>query len=253
MSAEATGWVFRHSPYVGTTFVVHLSIADVVNDVNDYELWASQTTLAIKARTTRKTANTALATLIEDGFLALIEEAHGRPNRYRFLMPDVPTVFPRGVTPRDTHLSRENSQGVTPRDTNPREPKREPKTNASVRLSADGDDTPVKRSRGELQALDVDADAVTQAWWEQTSPRPTPAGGYVGVRRTVRKFHRAGWTCAELVEALPEWSSYSHAQLTSILRRRRNVARAREERSTFTPRSAQSRRSIDPTRLGEDQ
>jgi biotin operon repressor len=106
MSAEATGWVFRHSPFKGATFAVHFTIADSVNDQHDNEFWMSQSKLAIKARCSRDTVNVALAALIEDGFLELVEEGTGRShaNRYRFLYPNADVVWEaRKVSAPPTH------------------------------------------------------------------------------------------------------------------------------------------------------
>lgn len=109
MSAEATGWVYRHSPYKGATFQVHHAIADSVNDQHDYELWMRQGVLAKKARTTRKTVNDAIDTMVTAGLLEFLEAGKGGANRYRFLMPDVPVIyesrFKGGVTRGDTPVT----------------------------------------------------------------------------------------------------------------------------------------------------
>lgn len=98
MSADATGWVFRHSPFNGITFAVHLAMADSVNDLHANEFWMSQERLATKARTTRKTARAALEALIAEKFLAELPgkstDHGGSPvRRFRFLFPDHPVVY----------------------------------------------------------------------------------------------------------------------------------------------------------------
>jgi len=130
VSAEATGWVYRHSPYRGALFSVHLAVADSVNDQHGNEFWMAQGTLASKARVGRQAANTALAGMVADGYLEILEEGGGRsrPSHYRFLFPDVPvthetrklspgtTVFPpqtvvsvaETVVPGDRHRTQEN-------------------------------------------------------------------------------------------------------------------------------------------------
>jgi hypothetical protein len=107
MSAEATGWVIRHSPYTGATFVVHLMVADSVNDQHGNQFWMGQSSLAKKARVSRVMANRALASLLADGFLTLIEDntRAGKPNCYRFEFPDAPVRFDSrrgGVNRSDT-------------------------------------------------------------------------------------------------------------------------------------------------------
>ena len=147
MSAEATGWVWRRSPYRGITLVVHLAIADSVNDQNEHEMWMRQGVLAQKCRTRRATIGTALAQLVDDGYLELLVEGTGGANRYRFLMPaDAPVVYDsapvrqRRATRRDTEATPElaleegarsartgctpSAQGVrAQRAQNPKEPK----------------------------------------------------------------------------------------------------------------------------------
>ena len=102
MSAEAKGWVWKHSPYTATQLVLHLAIGDVVNDLHQYEFWMSQAGLAAKARCKRETVNRWLNAAVEDGFLSLIEDNRhvGKPSRFRFLMPDVAVAYSsmRGVT-----------------------------------------------------------------------------------------------------------------------------------------------------------
>lgn len=88
MSSDAVGWVFRHSPYKGVTFAVHVAVADSVNDQNDNELWMSVGKLATKARCSRRSAGDALAQITSDGYLALLKQQTGRPSRYQFLFPD---------------------------------------------------------------------------------------------------------------------------------------------------------------------
>lgn len=92
MSAEATGWVFRHSPTTGATRLVHLAMADSVNDQNDNEFWMSQVNLAKKAGCSRSAAQVALIHLMNAGFVTLLEDhsKDGQPNRYRFEFEGVP-------------------------------------------------------------------------------------------------------------------------------------------------------------------
>jgi hypothetical protein len=95
VSAEATGLVWKHSPYQGAQLLVHLAIADVVNDAHGDELWMSVPNLARKARVGRSTAFDALAHMVEHGYLAKLEsgQSDGKPSRYRFLVDK----FPGGV------------------------------------------------------------------------------------------------------------------------------------------------------------
>lgn len=89
MSAEATGWVWKFSPYRGSELLVHLAIADVVNDANGNEFWMSGSNLATKAKVSRSTVTATLRDLLDRGFMVLIESGaeHRRPSRFQFLMP----------------------------------------------------------------------------------------------------------------------------------------------------------------------
>ena len=90
MSPPASKWVFDHSPYRGSHFTLHLAIADVVNEDNHYELWASVSTLAKQARISERHARDGIAQMVRDGLLVLLKERRGAPSVYRFEMPANP-------------------------------------------------------------------------------------------------------------------------------------------------------------------
>jgi hypothetical protein len=93
VSARATGWVYRHSPFRGAVFAVHLSIADSVNDQNDNEFWMRMDRLAKKARVKRQTASSAVAELERAGLLVCLQRSKGRKAvRWQFVMPVSQTV-----------------------------------------------------------------------------------------------------------------------------------------------------------------
>lgn len=95
MSIEAMGWVYRHSPYQGAAFSVHMAVADSVNDQHKNELWMEQAKLAKKARVSRQSVNQSLACMEDDGFIRDLGPIAGqnRIRRFRFLFPDVPVIF----------------------------------------------------------------------------------------------------------------------------------------------------------------
>jgi hypothetical protein len=106
MSAEASGFVWKRSPYKGPTFTVHLAIADTVNDLHEEQFWMSVAKVARKARLSPNRTRNAIHELLEDGYLELVHEANMaeyRPNTYRFIFKgvqvDAPTV--EGATTRD--------------------------------------------------------------------------------------------------------------------------------------------------------
>jgi hypothetical protein len=101
------GWVIAASPYTGSTFLVHLMIADVVNDQHGYEFWMSNDRLAQKARLTRQTVNRAIGQMVGDGALVAVGTERCGNVRYRFDMPSTgPCAKPEKVVRAPS--SREN-------------------------------------------------------------------------------------------------------------------------------------------------
>jgi hypothetical protein len=86
VSAQATGWVWTSSTHTGSVLLVHLALADVANDAHGNELWMATGTLAAKTRLGRRTVQRALRILTESGDLEVVEEAPGRPVRYRLAL-----------------------------------------------------------------------------------------------------------------------------------------------------------------------
>ena len=94
MSAGAVEYVYRHSPYTGATFAIHLAIADTVNDTFNNEFWMATASLATKTRTSRRTVQKALDTLLNDEFMRVVKPANQHaPTTYQFLFPPVDIVF----------------------------------------------------------------------------------------------------------------------------------------------------------------
>jgi hypothetical protein len=98
LSVEAMTWVFRHSPYTLGTRLVHLAIADVVNDTNGWLFWGADAGVADKAKVSRGTVVSARQKMIEDGYLEVVEEHRGAPSVYRFLTPGVSDSEQVGVS-----------------------------------------------------------------------------------------------------------------------------------------------------------
>jgi len=129
MSAEAMGFVFRHSPYKGAALMVHLAIADSVNDQNGNKFWMSLGKLATKCRQSRQTVVAAVEAMKHDGWLSELKREHGSTTLYQFNFVDSAVVYESrwGVVTDDRGVSSETTGGVVTDDTNPIEPKIEPK------------------------------------------------------------------------------------------------------------------------------
>lgn len=129
MSAEATGWTWKHSPYNGSELLVHLAIADVVNDANENEFWMSTGNLAKKAKVARSTVSATLRDMVLRHLLLLLEAGgpQRKPSRYRFNMP---------ADRASTSAIQADSLARSP-DRNPKEITQEPKAFAS-QISTNG-------------------------------------------------------------------------------------------------------------------
>lgn len=90
MSAEATGWVWRHSPWKGqhAKLLIHLAVADVVNDAHGNEFWMAYASLAEKVGCGTRVVASWFAESLERGLVELVEDnsRRGRANRYRLLL-----------------------------------------------------------------------------------------------------------------------------------------------------------------------
>ena len=85
MSAQAVGWVWEHSPYKGAKLIIHLAVADVVNDAHDHEFWMRSNVLAEKTRLHAGNVRRWLSEMVEDGALEVVNVGGGRrPTKYRF-------------------------------------------------------------------------------------------------------------------------------------------------------------------------
>lgn len=109
MSNEAVGWVWKNSPYKGIKFIAHLAVADIVNDTYEWRFFASNSTLAVKCRTTRQSINEAMKSFVDDGYMEVLGSRSAGIVEYRFL-------FGEGVSSADTGC-REIRQGVSAQPT----------------------------------------------------------------------------------------------------------------------------------------
>lgn len=125
MSAEATGWVWKHSPYKGsstTRFLIHLAIADVVNDTHGNQFWMSNQSLAEKVGSDRAEVNRTLHDMVERGMLRVVYAEHGRTVIYEFLFEE------GGVRTAHRGVCAERTGGVRTAHTELKGTQEEPKT-----------------------------------------------------------------------------------------------------------------------------
>lgn len=185
MSAEAVAWVYRHSPYRGVVFAVHLAIADTVNDLHDNRFYARQAHLAAKARVSVRRARDAIETLMADGYIAPTDpaaadpderESAGRPVDWTFLFPECPVVFdPRrkARTPDTTSGGADTTSGV-PRTPRPGLTQEEPKDNPTSRAAG----SQGHPRREGAPGSDAREDLATGEWgMDRAGTEPRPARG----------------------------------------------------------------------------
>lgn len=154
------GWVFNHSPLTGAPFIIHLAIADSVNDLYENVFWMRQSRLATKARCSRSTVASTIHRMLELGLLERVDEledenfrrSRHEPVRFRFLMPGTETPSTTDVqnldiglpgaqdTPETVAALRafEEFWKVYPRKLDPRSARR--KWATVIRAGADPDD-----------------------------------------------------------------------------------------------------------------
>lgn len=203
MSAEAVGWVFKHSPYKGTALLVHLALADAVNDLHDNEIWATQTTVGIKSRTSRETASRIMGGMVRDGCLVLLEDnaRTGKPNRYRFMFGPgggVTNDHTPGVMNDHTGCDERSQGGVTNDHT---EPKREPKEPLSPPVPGDGlANLPTVAAIRERRT--TYPDAFVEAWRSYPRNKGSKIEAYGAWRASVEVSRKQGVTRERRVEGL---------------------------------------------------
>ncbi len=85
----------------GSARLVHLIVADVVNDAFGDEFWMSVAKICERTKLSDRAVQHALQELCTDGYLDLVEEKPGQTRRYRFLFtPEgISEVPPKETTP----------------------------------------------------------------------------------------------------------------------------------------------------------
>lgn len=127
MSDAARDQVWRSSHHKGSTFIVALAVADVVNDTYGNEFFMHIESLAIKTRLSVRSVIYSLEELVKDGWLIEVESGVGRGNmkRYRWhFIDDLPIIFDTKRKPaksapnKNMQSTTENMQSTTKRKGN---------------------------------------------------------------------------------------------------------------------------------------
>lgn len=170
-------WVINYSPYKGTTYAIHLMIANVVNSGHSNHFYMRQGKLARKARTSRKTVNEAIQKMVEDGCLRLHKDrtrsGKDDANVYQFLMPEVDRVFDSGTksgVPNDSPQSQDSVYASAYRHN-------AKKRRAEADMARAGAPM-IPGLLGDDEEADADADVLSQA---NDKAATSPQGGSVAV------------------------------------------------------------------------
>lgn len=259
MSSDAVGWTIRHSPFRGSTLLVHLMLADVANDQNDNELWMALGNLAKKARCSRSTASEAVGKLTVGGFLECLnpDAATGAPIPYRFLFPDVAVVFetrrkPKagkggGVRKADTPpVTAEPAPGVGFGDGGCPEsgrPVSENPTPTQVTGTERQEEPPPAANGGE-EDLATRSRALVKDHWDRckATGQPTPTlravkgSPFLALAGIVAHLLDAGYAPDDVADALVHTQTFTTNGLTFTLRQR-----AHRDRPATGPRATPPR------------
>lgn len=191
-------WVFDHSPYKLGARLVHLAIADIVNEDNDWLLWAAQTKLADKALVSQPTVSSTIRRMCDEGYLELVEYRPGAASIYRFLRPGVSDSDRSSPMqpPKTTHRTPKENRGVPPNSTHPvllltQEEQK------STELA------PKAAQRGTSDPIVSRAHALAVLAYEQPT-KPVTRGGFNAVLKRIEAELRAGTVVGHIQAAIEE-------------------------------------------------
>lgn len=191
LSAEATAWVWRHSPWRGQhhKFVLHLAVADVVNDVHDNLFWMAQSNLAEKAGVSRESACRWLGEAVDSGLLEVVRNGSesGKPNCYRFVMPT------GGCDPQSQGGVTTGHRGC------------DPQSHKTKEITQEGTQTSVAtngESESRKDSVAVTAESVLNAWVEATGRNATRVRMNGKRLAAVKARLREGYTGEDLIAAV---------------------------------------------------
>lgn len=189
-------YVWENSPYTGTKKLIHLAIADVVNDMHDNEFFMTNENLAQKATCSREYANRVLKEMVAAGAL----EELGRKGiviKYRFLF--------QGVTRVHSKCDESSQVSVTRVHTEPNSKTNE--TQNPLNLLSESDESEEKPKRA------VQVQAVWDAYIrsrEEFQPKGRHPVFSDARKRLIRGWLEKGYSEEDLVLAVTGWVHSSH-------------------------------------------
>jgi len=178
--------VTKYSPYNGATFLVHLMIADVVNEEHRYEFYGAQDRLAQKCRLNVKTVRRSLDQLVADGWL--LEHKRGRYDTvlFRFVFKDSDVVY----DPNEVNI------GLTRWTFDDNEGKSRPDEGTECRTNS--------IEQKETQPLSIKSDGVSDVFDEFWSAYPRKLGK-AKAKELFLKALKEGVEPVEIIRGLEWW------------------------------------------------
>ena len=95
MSLDAMDWVFQKSPYKGELMLIHLAVADGVNDMCGNLFQIDEKAVAKMAHCSVEKVQRAMRRMIHDGFVEVVQDRNMPTDNsplYRFIMPGNPPM-----------------------------------------------------------------------------------------------------------------------------------------------------------------
>lgn len=209
MSYQAVAWALDEAPVTDITRTLVLVALAEKADERGREARPSIETIARRARVGLRAAGGHLRALRDDGIIVAREKrGPGGVVVYDLAMDGAPArpASPdrHGDAGADRHGDAGHS-GMGMPINHPVSPGEPPGTTHPRRSATAAD-------------LDARGDAITKAWWESFTPRPS--GSFVGFRKIIRSLLNAGWDDdAVLAAARSCGTTFHRAAIESALRR----------------------------------
>ena len=183
MGWREAGWVADNSPYKHDARLVHLILAENADKARDYELPDNRREVARKAAVSMRTVTAVFATMVEDGYLEIVEAPAGKAIKYRFMIPTL-AESARGEEPDPSKMARPTLAKSAP-------------TLAKCGIGLFSNDIQTKSYKTTARSP---LEQRFRNWWEVQDPKPTTP--YIGGKKILEKLVAAGWTENEVISAL---------------------------------------------------
>ena len=203
MGWREAGWVADNSPYKHDARLVHLILAENADKARDYELPDNRREVALKAAVSMRTVTAVFATMVEDGYLEIVEAPAGKAIKYRFMIPTL-AESARGEEPDPSKMARPTLAKSAP-------------TLAKCGIGLFSNDIQTKSYKTTARSP---LEQRFRNWWEVQDPKPTTP--YIGGKKILEKLVAAGWTENEVISALDAAPTISTGCLEIALKRGRN-------------------------------